>query len=99
MPYLTQEKDGWIALLVHVQPKASRNKIIGVHGGALKISLTAPPVEGKANKAVISFFAGLFRIPKSAIILQRGHQSRNKCLLVSRISLDAAQGIINGLLT
>ncbi|MCK5340508.1 MAG: YggU family protein [Desulfobulbaceae bacterium] len=95
MPYLSQDKSGGIALTVHVQPKASRNRIIGLHGDALKISITAPPVEGKANKAIISFLAGLFHIPKSAITLKSGQQSRTKRFLLSRISPDEVRDIID----
>ena len=71
-----------LILSVRVQPKASRNAIHGAHGEALKISLTAPPVEGAANKACIAFVAKKLGLPKSAVSILSGQTSRNKRLLV-----------------
>ena len=71
-----------LILSVRVQPKASRNAIQGAHGEALKISLTAPPVDGAANKACIAFVAKKLGLPKSAVSILSGQTSRNKRLLV-----------------
>ena len=71
-----------LVLRVRVQPKASRNAIKGVHGEALKIALTAPPVDGAANKACIAFLAKKLGLAKSAIEILSGHASRNKRLLI-----------------
>lgn len=67
---------------VRVQPKSSKNAIAGTHGDALKINLNAPPVEGKANKALIQLVAKLLRCPKSAVEIISGQANRNKRLLV-----------------
>ena len=67
---------------VRVQPKSSKNAIVGIHGAALKIKLNAPPVEGKANKALIQLVAKLLKCPKSNVEIVSGQASRNKRLLI-----------------
>ena len=71
-----------LVLSVRVQPKASKNAIRGVHGDALKVALTAPPVEGAANKALIAFMAKCLGFPKTAVEILSGQTSRNKRLLL-----------------
>ena len=83
MPYLLTLPNGTLLLSLYVQPRASRNELAGLHGDGLKLRLTTPPVDGKANKAVVSFLAKLFKIPKSAIIIKSGLQSRSKKVLLS----------------
>jgi hypothetical protein len=67
---------------VRVQPKSSQNAIVGIHGEALKIKLNAPPVEGKANKALIQLVAKLLKCSKSNVEIVSGQASRNKRLLI-----------------
>jgi len=88
MEGVSQLKDGRIALKLHIQPRASRNRFRGLHDGALKLTITAPPVDGKANKAVIAFLSAFFKIPKKNITLLSGHQSRRKRFALEGISLD-----------
>lgn len=77
------------ALAVRVTPKASRNKILGVlEDGTVKISLTAPPVDGKANEALVKFLADVLDVPKSNIDIVAGATGRDK--LVSIVGLDAS---------
>ena len=71
-----------IALTVYVQPRASKTRIAGMHGNAVKICVTAPPVENKANGAVVRFFADLFGVPKSAVSIKSGGHGRNKKILI-----------------
>ena len=71
---------------VRVQARAKRNAIAGELGDALKIALTAPPVEGRANQACIEFFAGLLRLPRSSVTIAAGKTSRNKVICVSGLS-------------
>jgi uncharacterized protein len=71
---------------VKVHPRAKKNAITGTVGDALKVALTAPPVEGKANQAVIEFFADFFEIPRSSVSIASGETSRNKLIRVSGIS-------------
>ena len=67
---------------VRVQPKSAQNAIVGLHDGALKIKLNAPPVEGKANKALVQYLAKWLRCPKSALEIVAGQTSRSKRILV-----------------
>jgi uncharacterized protein (TIGR00251 family) len=67
-------------LKVRLHPGARKNAITGIHDGAIKISLTAPPVDGKANDALIAFLSDLLHISKSNITITSGHTSRQKTL-------------------
>jgi len=92
MKYLAEEKDGGgVALSVYVQPRASKNRVAGEHDNALKLCITAPPVEGKANKAVISLLARLFSIPKTAVSIKSGQRGRSKRVILKQITLDQAR--------
>ncbi|MCB2154407.1 YggU family protein [bacterium] len=75
-----EERDEGCRLAVRVQPKASRTAIVGFHGDRLKVALAAPALEGKANKALVQFFAKLSRIPKSRVSILSGEKSREKTL-------------------
>lgn len=80
--------DGGITLTLHVQPGAKRSEIVGLHGNALKIKLAAPPVEGRANEALLKFIAELFDVPLRNVELKQGEQSRRKVvvILASKVS-------------
>ena len=71
-----------ILLSIYVQPRASRIMIAGTHGNALKIKLTAPPVEGEANKQCLQFLAKRIGLPKSNLEILSGATGRNKQILV-----------------
>lgn len=75
---------------VFLQPRASRNSLLGLHDNALKISLTAPPVDGEANKQLIKFLSKLFRVKKSAIAIVSGEHSRHKRVRVCEPSQTPA---------
>ena len=94
MEYLKEGKDGFPLLTVYVQPKASKNKIAGIHGDAVKLCITAPPVDGKANKAVINFIAKCCHLSKSQVTLHSGQQSRTKRLRLEGLSLPEAETIL-----
>lgn len=78
-----EENESGITFKVFVQPKSSRNAVVGLYGDALKVKLTAPPVEGAANDLCIRFFSKLLSVPKSAIEIQYGHASRTKILRIN----------------
>ena len=80
-----------IHFTVKVHPRARKNAITGIVGDALKLALTAPPVEGKANQAVIEFFADLFQIPRSSVTIASGETSRNKVVRVAGASKAAVE--------
>jgi uncharacterized protein (TIGR00251 family) len=81
MQFLKETSQG-IVLKVFVQARSAKNMIAGRHGDALKIKLTAPPVDGAANKMCIQYLAKFFKVPKSAIEIISGHNSRTKRLLL-----------------
>lgn len=83
-----QETTAGVTFAIKVQPRAPRNVIIGQLGEALKVSLTAPPVDGRANDACIAFFAELLRIPRASISIVSGQNSRNKVIRVAGISVQ-----------
>ena len=100
MTYLQEQADSVsVSLFIHVQPKASRTRIAGLHGGAVKLCITSPPVDGKANAAVIQFFAKLFKIPKAAVTIASGEASRDKRLVLAGISATQAETVLQPLLT
>lgn len=72
-----------ITLTLHIQPGAKRSEIAGLHGEALKIRLAAPPVEGRANEALLKFVAELFGVPVRQVELKQGAQSRHKVVAIS----------------
>ena len=87
-------KDGGVTFAVRVQPRASKSGVAGELDGVLKISLTAPPVEGAANEELIRLLAKLFDAPRQRIEILSGQASRNKVVSVSGISADAAARVL-----
>ena len=63
---------------IHVQPRASRNQVMGLHGDALKVRIQAPPVEGAANKMCVEVLARALGVPKSVVEIVSGHSARQK---------------------
>jgi uncharacterized protein (TIGR00251 family) len=72
-----------LTLTLHIQPGAKRSEVAGLHGEALKIRLAAPPIEGRANEALLKFIAGLFDVSVRQVELRQGGQSRHKVVAVS----------------
>ncbi len=81
-PGLQTTREG-CRLAVHVVPQARRTRVDGWHDGALRIRLAAPPVDGKANEALVAFVAAELELPRRAVQLQRGAASRHKLLLIA----------------
>ena len=82
------ESTNGTAFAVKVHPRAKKNAITGEVGEALKVALTAPPADGKANKACIDFFAKLLKVPRSSITIAAGQTSRNKIIRVVGLSTE-----------
>ncbi|MGE5391004.1 MAG: DUF167 domain-containing protein [Deltaproteobacteria bacterium] len=78
-----------ITVEIKVQPRASRNQIVGEQGGVLKIKLTAPPVEGEANQALVDYLASVLDTPRRNIILLKGETSRNKIIAIKGMTQEA----------
>ena len=72
-----------LTLTLHVQPGAKRTEVAGLHGEALKIRLAAPPVEGRANEALLKFIAESFGVPLRQVELKQGGQSRHKVVAIT----------------
>jgi len=83
-----KESDQAVAFAVRVHPRAKKNAITGVVGDALKLSLTAPPVDGRANEACVEFFAKLLNVPRSSVTILSGRSSRNKVVRIAGISAE-----------
>ena len=80
------ESAGGVTFAVKIHPRAKKDAITGELGNALKVSLTAPPVEGKANEACVEFFAKLLKLPRSSITIAAGQTSRNKVIRVAGVT-------------
>lgn len=80
---------GWL-LAVHAQPGAKRSEVAGLHGDALKVRVAAPPVEGRANAALIAFLADALGVPKKSVTVVKGETSRRKTVFVSAPQADPA---------
>ncbi len=80
-------RDGsdWV-LELRVQPRAARTEFAGVHGDRLKLRLHAPPVDGKANAALVEFIAEAFGVPRARVILEQGQASRDKRVRVCGVA-------------
>ena len=83
---------------VRVVPGASKNEVAGIQDGALKVKLTAPPVEGKANRACVDFLAGLLGLRRSALAITSGEKSRKKTVSVEGIARAELEARLRGLL-
>ena len=98
MKCITPRQNNSLALEVHVQPRASRSRVVGLHGNALKVCVIAPPLDNRANGAVIKLLADLFGVPRSSLSIKSGSQGRSKKVLVSNLSLAAAERALSGAL-
>ena len=95
MEYIAKTKNNNLSFSVYVQPRASHNRITGLYGKAIKVCVTAPPLEDKANTAVIHLFADLFGVPKSAVSIKSGKQARNKKIVIQSLALEEAKEILS----
>ncbi len=84
-----------VAFAVKIHPRAKKNAITGELGDALKVSLTAPPLEGRANDACIEFFAKLLKVPRSSVTIASGHSSRNKVIRVVGMTAEQVRALLS----
>lgn len=91
---MIEKTEKGIILSLYIQPKSSRTRIIGMHGEELKIQISAPPVDGKANQALIKFFSKQLKVSKKQIHLLSGHQSRHKRILIEDCTEEQIEKII-----
>ena len=89
------ETSSGITFAVRVQPRARRKAIVGEFGEALKIALTAPPVDGRANEACVEFLAEVLKLPRSSVTIISGQGSRNKVVRVTGCTAAHVRGMLN----
>lgn len=88
LPVWLSEKDQDIVLRLHAQPGAKRTSVVGLYGDKLKIAVATPPVDGKANQAIIAFLAKTLGISKSKLTLISGETSREKRIRIQGITAN-----------
>ncbi|MFP1879270.1 DUF167 family protein YggU [Lonsdalea quercina] len=77
MSAVSYDRDA-LVIRLYIQPKASRDQIVGLHGEELKVAITAPPVDGQANAHLVKFLSKQFRVAKSKVIIEKGELGRHK---------------------
>lgn len=95
MLWIQETLDG-VIFKITVQPRGSRNEIAGLQGDAMKIRLTAPPVEGAANKMCVEFLAKSLKVRKSVVEIIRGRTSRSKKVLVRSATRKEIESLLEG---
>jgi len=90
-PYLSSQSDG-VLLAVKLQPRASKNEIIGPLGSELRIKVTAPPVDAAANEALLRLLADALNCPRGKVELVRGQSSRHKTIKLHGLTVQAVAG-------
>jgi uncharacterized protein (TIGR00251 family) len=88
------ERDGAITFTVRVSPRSSRNAIEGAHAGALKVRLTAPPLDGRANESLRRLLADRLNVPISAVRIVSGDKSRAKRVAISGVSRAQVAAVV-----
>jgi len=83
-----RENGSYATFAIKVHPRAKKNAISGELGDALKLSLTAPPIEGRANEACVEFLANLLKLPRFSVTIASGHSSRRKVIRVVGLSAE-----------
>lgn len=88
--------EGGVRFGVHVQPRASRTELAGIHGSALKVRLHAPPVDGAANEELVEFLSGRLGVPKRSVSIVAGHSSRAKTVQIEGVTAASVQSLAAG---
>ncbi|MGC1456081.1 MAG: DUF167 domain-containing protein [Nitrospirota bacterium] len=94
-PHRNKTPEAPVTLSIRIQPRASKNEIVAMANGGLKIRLTAPPVDGAANEALVKFLADTLSIPKSNVEIISGHTAREKIVRISGISDTEVKRLLN----
>jgi hypothetical protein len=84
-----------VTLSIRIQPRASKNEILRMEGGMLKVRLTAPPVDGAANEALVRFLADTLSIAKSQVEIVSGHTSRQKIIRIDGLNSEDVDRLLN----
>jgi uncharacterized protein len=94
-----QSSPAGVSFTVRVHPRAKKNAVTGIMGDALKLSLTAPPLDGRANQACIEFLAELLDVPRSSVTIASGQSSRRKIICVTGCAADEITNKLDRALT
>ena len=94
MPILIQAHAEGATLALRVQPKAKRNAVLGEQAGALKVGVTAPPEDGRANEAVLALLREVFDLSRSQVVLLSGQTNRNKVVLVRGVTAEELAALV-----
>jgi uncharacterized protein len=94
LPAFMRAADNGIVLALHAQPGARQTRLVGIHGEALKVKIKAPPVDGKANAALIEWLAELFGVNRSQVRLVQGEKNRSKAFEIRGVSPQTAIQIV-----
>ncbi|MBN1443914.1 MAG: DUF167 domain-containing protein [Planctomycetes bacterium] len=97
LPRLAAEGDA-VVLAVRAAPGSSRDRVMGVHAGALKVAVAAAPEKGKANRAIIALLAKALGVPRSRVVLRSGETSRDKTVLILGATMDVVREKLRALL-
>jgi uncharacterized protein (TIGR00251 family) len=89
-----RERDGGVRFAVRVHPRASRSAVDGVHDGALRVRLAAPPVDGAANEELVRLLATVLGVSRKDVGIARGATSRSKLVDVRGVSIEAVRSLI-----
>jgi uncharacterized protein len=94
-PHRNEAETTPVQFAVRIQPRASKNEITRMDDGRLKIRLTAPPVDGAANEALVKFLADQFNVARSQVEIVSGHTGREKVVRIAGIGKEAAGRLLN----
>ncbi len=89
-----QQTEAGVILSLYIQPRSSRNQIVGLHGDRLKLKICSPPVDGAANRCCRDYLAKLFKLPKGQVELLAGERSRQKRLLLQDVDLKTVTTVL-----
>jgi len=98
LPCLSVNRAGEVILEILVAPRASSNRVIGIHAERLKLAVTAPPVDGRANERIVEFLAELLGVPKRAVVITVGETGRRKQVTVTGVALDTVRDRVSAAL-
>jgi uncharacterized protein len=90
-----KETEEGVTFAIRVLPRSSKCELAGLQGDALKIRITAPPVEGRANEACIRFLASLFNVGKNRIAIEAGHKSKNKQVSIAGLTCGDVRAVLS----
>ena len=93
-PFEVQQQNGTVRFRIRVSPRASKNEVGGVHGDALRVRITAPPVDGAANRAIVKLLSKRLGVAKSAVRIVQGQSGRDKLVEVEGVEVSQLYALL-----